>query len=121
MRVPDLTIPANLADQELRQLELALRPSAMAGPLAAALHRAGLAPANDRACHILDVKYAPGERCAILYELGERLAQGTFFDTYRGRDLETGRPVAIKMISQVTVTISRRARSIIRASEDQPG
>ena len=91
MRGLDLTTPVNVADQERRQLELALRPSAMAGPLAAALHRAGLAPANGRACHILDVKYVPGERCGILYELGERLVLGTLaWDTAGERTGETG-------------------------------
>src|SRR3569833_1359826 len=30
------------------------------------------------------------------YELGERLAEGTFFYTHRGRDTQTGKPVAIK-------------------------
>ena len=32
------------------------------------------------------------------YELGERLAEGTFFMTHRGRDVETGRTVAIKVL-----------------------
>src|SRR5206468_3156299 len=74
MRVLDVTAPVSVADRERRQLEVALRPSAMAGPLAAALHRAGLAPANGRpACHILDVKYVPRATCQILYELGVRL------------------------------------------------
>ena len=42
MRGLDLNTPVNVADQERRHLELALRPSAMAGPLTAALQRAGL-------------------------------------------------------------------------------
>ena len=72
-----LSAAVNVADREREQLELALRPSAMAGPLTAALHRAGLAPANGRpACHILDARYVPGERCEILYQLGERLVLG---------------------------------------------
>lgn len=32
------------------------------------------------------------------YELGERLAEGTFFYTHRGRDTSTGRAVAIKVL-----------------------
>ncbi|MBI3911801.1 MAG: protein kinase [Armatimonadetes bacterium] len=32
------------------------------------------------------------------YELGEQVAQGAFFTTYRGRDTRTGRPVAIKIL-----------------------
>jgi len=78
MRGVDLIPSVNVADEERSELELALRPSVMAGPLAAALHRAGLAPSNGGpACHILDVRYEPGERCTILYELGDRLALGT--------------------------------------------
>ena len=92
MRVLDVTAPVSVADQERKQLELALRASAMAGPLAAALHRAGLAPANSRpACHILDVKYVPGETCQILYALGERLVLAALaFGTARERTGETG-------------------------------
>lgn len=32
------------------------------------------------------------------YEVGERLAEGTFFFTYRGRDTQSGRAVAIKVL-----------------------
>ena len=32
------------------------------------------------------------------YELGERLAEGTFFRTHRGRDIQSSRPVAIKVL-----------------------
>jgi eukaryotic-like serine/threonine-protein kinase len=32
------------------------------------------------------------------YEIGERLAEGTFFYTHRGRDVESGRTVAIKVL-----------------------
>jgi len=32
------------------------------------------------------------------YEVGERLADGTFFTTYRGRDVQSGRAVAIKVL-----------------------
>jgi serine/threonine-protein kinase len=32
------------------------------------------------------------------YELGERLAEGAFFFTHRGRDLQTGQTVAIKVL-----------------------
>src|SRR3954468_16195894 len=32
------------------------------------------------------------------YEIGERLADGTFFLTHRGRDIQTGRVVAIKVL-----------------------
>lgn len=32
------------------------------------------------------------------FEVGERLAEGTFFNTHRGRDIETGHPVAIKIL-----------------------
>ena len=32
------------------------------------------------------------------YEVGERLAEGTFFFTHRGRDTESGRAVAIKVL-----------------------
>lgn len=32
------------------------------------------------------------------YEIGERLADGTFFYTHRGRDIQTGQPVAIKVL-----------------------
>lgn len=32
------------------------------------------------------------------YELGEEVAQGAFFVTYRGRDLHSGRPIAIKLL-----------------------
>src|SRR5207249_473425 len=92
MRGLDVAAPVSVADRERRQLEVALRPSAMAGPLAAALHRAGLAPANGRpACHILDVKYVPGETCQILYELGERLVLGALaFGSTRERTGQTG-------------------------------
>ena len=92
MRVLDVTAPVSVADRERRRLEVALCPAAMAGPLAAALHRAGLAPANGRpACHILDVKYVPGETCQILYELGERLVLGALaFGSTRERTGQTG-------------------------------
>src|SRR5687768_9010792 len=32
------------------------------------------------------------------FEVGERLAEGTFFFTHRGRDIESGQPVAIKVL-----------------------
>jgi hypothetical protein len=32
------------------------------------------------------------------YEVGDRLTGGTFFETFRGRDVRTGRPVAIKVL-----------------------
>ena len=32
------------------------------------------------------------------YELGERLTEGSFFHTYRGRDTQSGQPVAIKVL-----------------------
>jgi serine/threonine-protein kinase len=32
------------------------------------------------------------------YEVGERLAEGTFFHTHRGQDLQTQRPVAVKVL-----------------------
>jgi serine/threonine-protein kinase len=32
------------------------------------------------------------------YELGERLSESSFFQTYRGRDIESGQPVAIKVL-----------------------
>jgi len=92
MRGLDLNTPVNVADQERRHLELALRPSAMAGPLTAALQRAGLAPTNGRpACHLLDVKYVPGEGCAILYDVGKRLVLGALaWGTASERTGETG-------------------------------
>lgn len=44
---------------------------------------------------------SPGTALPLLlerYELGERLAEGTFFRTHRGRDVESSRPVAIKVL-----------------------
>jgi serine/threonine-protein kinase len=44
----------------------------------------------------------PAERAPTLlknrFEVGERVAEGTFFFTHRGRDQESGRPIAIKVL-----------------------
>jgi hypothetical protein len=53
--------------EQLRQVELALRPSEMGARIAAALGNGRLEGRNGRAghfrhdCHILDVKYRPGK------------------------------------------------------------
>ena len=96
MHVFDLIPPATVADEERRQLEFALRPAAMAGPLAAALRGAGEVPASGRpACHILDVRYEPGARCTILYEVGKLLALGTLaWGAARERVAEAGNGIA---------------------------
>lgn len=45
-------------------------------------------PAGTAAPHVLNDRY----------EVGERLADGTFFYTHRGRDIQTGQGVAIKIL-----------------------
>ena len=44
----------------------------------------------------------PAERAPTLlknrFEVGERVAEGTFFFTHRGRDLDSGRPIAVKVL-----------------------
>src|SRR5688500_4584332 len=47
--------------------------------------------AASAAPHLLNVRY----------ELGERLSEGTFFLRHRGRDVETGRTVAINVLKPV--------------------
>lgn len=59
---------------EIPELQLALRPKEVAGLIASALGEPAVDP---RRCHVVDVRYEPGERCAILYDLGGRLAVGT--------------------------------------------
>jgi aminoglycoside phosphotransferase (APT) family kinase protein len=60
--------------REISELQLALRPKEVTGLIASAL---GEQAADPRRCRVVDVRYEPGERCAILYELGGRLAVGT--------------------------------------------
>src|SRR5690349_3294209 len=44
----------------------------------------------------------PGDQAASLlkerYEVGERLSEGHFFHTHRGQDIQTKRPVAVKVL-----------------------
>ena len=65
-------------DLQLQQMSLALHPRMMSANLAAVLGPPCPNGARNGTpvCHILDMKYEPGERCAILYQLGERLVLG---------------------------------------------
>jgi hypothetical protein len=56
--------------RELDQLRAALRTRSIAAHLARVADRDGARAA--RACRVLDVKYEPGVRCTILYELDAR-------------------------------------------------
>jgi aminoglycoside phosphotransferase (APT) family kinase protein len=61
-----------IGGKELRQLQIATSPRAIAPYLEEVYRDQGTV-----GCHILDVKYEPGLRCAILYQLGGRLVLGT--------------------------------------------
>lgn len=61
--------PAFPNGADYQQVALALQPRHMQPYLAAG-------SAGRAACHILDAKYEPGQHCAILYQLGERLLIG---------------------------------------------
>jgi hypothetical protein len=71
-----LLIPP-IADADAhQQVELALNPRAMRPYL---LHTGAAQQSASRSanvCQVLDAKYEPGARCAILYQLGERLVIG---------------------------------------------
>ncbi len=54
------------------------------------------------------------------YEIGERLSEGSFFTTYRGRELSTGKAVAIKVLKPAhaadEVFAARLLEDAVRAS-----
>lgn len=60
---------------ERAQLDLAFDPRRM-GPVLAQAFGVHGARAGGGGCHILDAKYAPRERCIVLYELGQELILG---------------------------------------------
>lgn len=62
-------------DREQAQLDLAFDPRRMGPLLAEAIASRG-ARVSAGGCHILDAKYAPRERCTVLYELGDQLIVG---------------------------------------------
>lgn len=98
MRVDDMIgLASNRAggvavDEEIRELRLALRPKEVAGHIASAM---GTQTVDPRRCHVLDVRYEPGERCTILYELAGRLAVGTLSWRADGRGPPKGSPLLI--------------------------
>lgn len=70
-------------EEELRQVQAALRPSEMGARIAAILDdgrgdegRYESARHRRHHCDILDVKYRPGKECSILYRLDGRLVLG---------------------------------------------
>jgi aminoglycoside phosphotransferase (APT) family kinase protein len=75
-----ITAPAVPDEIERRQLRLALVPRVMGAYLGQTFGPGrpdGTAGTGAAVCHILDVKYQPGESCTILYQLDERLVIGT--------------------------------------------
>jgi hypothetical protein len=69
---------SKVPEEELRQLRLALSPSEMRPHLVALIRDQDPArPISDRAiCQVVDAKYDPGRRCAILYRLDDHIVLG---------------------------------------------
>src|SRR5574339_1218776 len=64
---------------ENEQISLALSPQMM-GPLLEQVFQVTNTEGQGRPleCHILDVKYEPGDYCTILYQLGDDLVTGIY-------------------------------------------
>jgi hypothetical protein len=75
--------------REIPQLLFALRPKEVTRLIVSVLEEREIDP---RRCRVVDVRYEPGERCAILYEVGGRLVLGTL----SWRDSEAERRGAVR-------------------------
>lgn len=93
------------ADEQRRQVQMALRPREMGAYLAEAFGAPGRdgAPHEPPACAILDVKYEPGEYCTILYQLGEQMLIGMF----RWGRAENEPPAAARLIAPLGMQVYR--------------
>ncbi|MFN2489612.1 MAG: phosphotransferase family protein [Actinomycetota bacterium] len=78
-----MSAPGTIQEPEARALDVALSPSEMGPRLVEALGTALVftedhaRPTRAPACQILDVKYSPGARCTILYQVGRHMVLGT--------------------------------------------